>query len=213
MEEEPVSPRSINQKVNRDLETICLKCLKKELVARYGSAEGLAEDLKCWRDSKPIIARPVTRRERLWKWSKRRPAAVALLAVSLVSLALVLGGGSALVYHLNDALSEVLNGREQLAKANKSLQKSTVALSDSNDRLPHLAFTSQLQRADALYKSDPQQALHVLHDFEACPIDLRDAPWRFLDRSCQTRLKGTHIGDVVSIDGERLVFGLPKVKK
>src|SRR5262249_50867225 len=84
--DEPVSPSQLQSKTPRDLETICLKCLRKEPAGRYASAEALAEDLRRFQAGEPVQARPVGRLERAAKWAKRRPALAALLGVTLLAL-------------------------------------------------------------------------------------------------------------------------------
>jgi serine/threonine protein kinase/Tfp pilus assembly protein PilF len=87
--DDPVPPSRLQPKVPRDLETICLKCLRKEPEKRYASAGALAEDLKRFLDGEPIRARRVRLWERAAKWARRRPAAAALLGI-LVTAAVVL---------------------------------------------------------------------------------------------------------------------------
>ena len=90
---EPVPPSRLQPGVSPDLETICLKCLRKESGRRYESADALAEDLARYLDGEPILARPTPRWERAWKWVRRRPSAAALIAVSALSIFAAVAGG------------------------------------------------------------------------------------------------------------------------
>ncbi len=90
---EPVSPRQLQPGVSADLETICLKCLRKEPQRRYESADALAEDLGRYLGGEPILARPTPRWERAWKWVRRRPSTAALIVVSALSILSAAGGG------------------------------------------------------------------------------------------------------------------------
>ncbi len=93
LENEPVPPRQLNPQVDRDLETIAIKCLEKEPNRRYGSAAAVAADLRRFIAGEPIVARRTPAWERAWKWSRRRPALAGLAAVSLIAvLSTTLGG-------------------------------------------------------------------------------------------------------------------------
>ena len=93
LDHEPARPRSINSKLDRDLETICLKCLQKEPSRRYSSAAALADDLDRWGAGLPIAARPVPMWERTIKWVKRKPAIAALVLTVPLGLLALIGGG------------------------------------------------------------------------------------------------------------------------
>jgi TolB-like protein/tetratricopeptide (TPR) repeat protein len=90
LDTEPRQPRLLNRKIDRDLSTICLKCLEKDPKRRYSSALALAEDLERWLKHEPIQARHTGIFARGKKWGRRNPSR-ALLAASLVALAAAAG--------------------------------------------------------------------------------------------------------------------------
>jgi len=90
LDTEPRQPRLLNPKIDRDLSTICLKCLEKDPKRRYTSALALAEDLERWLKHEPIQARHTGIFARGKKWVRRNPTS-ALLAASLIALAAAAG--------------------------------------------------------------------------------------------------------------------------
>lgn len=74
----PRTPRQLQPKVPRDLETICLKSLEKDPHRRYASAEALAEDCAAFLRDDPITARPIRQWERALKWCRKDRALTAL---------------------------------------------------------------------------------------------------------------------------------------
>jgi serine/threonine protein kinase len=76
--------RSLAPSVDRDLETICARCLERDPKSRYQSAGDFAADLERWLDGRPIVARPVSPPARIWRWSRRNPKLVGAATAGLL---------------------------------------------------------------------------------------------------------------------------------
>ncbi len=89
--QEPVPPRVLQPRLPRDLETICLKCLRKDPGQRYATAEGLADDLGAFLEGRPVQARPVGWLEKTVKYARRHPAVATAALTVVASLLAILG--------------------------------------------------------------------------------------------------------------------------
>jgi WD40 repeat protein len=176
--QEPVTVSRIQPGVPRDLETICMRCLQKQPHKRYASAAELADDLRRFLRREPIRARRVSRAERVAKWARRRPAAAALVAVSLLS-SVCLGTGGA-VYHVR--LAGAL-AKAELARQNAESSKRKLAT--QLERARRNVYALQLGQVAQVADTDPGQALALLNDVQRSPADLRDFAWSFLHERCQ----------------------------
>ncbi len=107
LNDEPPSPRKLNARVPRDLETICLKCLEKDPKRRYAAATELANELRRFLDGKPILARPIGRAARIVRWCKRQPIVASLIAAVVLSMS----GGMGLATYF--ALAERDHAQEE----------------------------------------------------------------------------------------------------
>jgi WD40 repeat protein/tRNA A-37 threonylcarbamoyl transferase component Bud32 len=139
LEREPVSPRELNPQVPRDLETICLKCLEKEPARRYASAQALADELQRFLNKKPILARPVTRAQRLVKWSRREPKTAALLAAVFLSLLVGAIASTHFGLRANEQASKALEAQGDLRTAlgaeKKAKSELSVSLAETSRQL------------------------------------------------------------------------------
>ncbi|HEX6884336.1 MAG TPA: serine/threonine-protein kinase [Planctomycetota bacterium] len=107
LEEEPAPPSRLNPRVPRDLETICLTCLRKEAQRRYPSADALAQDLRRFLGGEPIQARPVGSLERLYRWGRRHPARATLVGGGACALVAALGVAFWMLHIQNARAGEV----------------------------------------------------------------------------------------------------------
>eukprot|EP00913_Durusdinium_trenchii_P010893 g10222.t1 len=126
LEREPVSPSQLNPAVDKDLETICLKCLQKDASKRYDTARGLAGDLECYLAGKPISARPISRPARLWRWCKRNPLG-ATVAGLILFLAIAGPMVAAIQIDTNRRLDTALTGEKEATATAEAKERETAA--------------------------------------------------------------------------------------
>jgi WD40 repeat protein/tRNA A-37 threonylcarbamoyl transferase component Bud32 len=135
MTKEPAPPRTLNPRLPRDLEIICLTCLEKEPSRRYASAAALAEDLENWLAGRPINARPVGVAGRLWRWCRREPVlagALGFAAVALVAFAVVSG---VFAFYRERTNHDLGKAAEDLTKALGTAQDQRNQAVTANDQL------------------------------------------------------------------------------
>ncbi len=139
---EPLAPRRLNPAVPRNLETICLRCLRKEPAHRYSTAREVADDLARFLRGEPIYARPASIVERTFRWCRRRPA-VATLLVALAAVA-------TLAFWYIDA------AKNRAESASVKFREANARLEDSLNRI-------ELERAEDLFRAgDSASALAPL---------------------------------------------------
>jgi serine/threonine protein kinase/tetratricopeptide (TPR) repeat protein len=135
---EPGSPRRLRVDVPRDLEAICLRCLRKEPEKRYPTANALAEDLDAWLGGRPVSARPVSRLERIGRWCRRNPL---LATISTVAVAAVLVGSVISTVLWREAVHHAQRAEsrsEQLARAVGNLRSAVETLFVTVSESPEL---------------------------------------------------------------------------
>ena len=144
LEKAPVPVREFDASVPKDLETIVLKCLEKSPSRRYESAEALADELDRFLTGKPILARPVSRVERGWRWCLRNPV-VAALSGAAASLLLAVAIVSTVAYFRVNAESRA---KTEALAAETEARKSEAAAKEV-EKQQRLAAERQTRVADA----------------------------------------------------------------
>jgi len=208
LEREPVRPRSLDPRVDRDLETVCLKCLEKEPGRRYGTAEALAEELERWLDGRPILARPAGQAERLWRWCRRNPAVAGLSA----GVALSLAGGMVI------STVFAVEAGKQAELARKRESETAVALAHTEE-----ALADGLLRPQGTFENPFQMhgAMKTLSVFEwQALVDLASLPpaqarvrLLFVEQTLRNESKAGQLGRRLEVALQAAVGTNPDIRR
>jgi tRNA A-37 threonylcarbamoyl transferase component Bud32 len=159
-ETEPPRPSLLRPGLDRDLETVCLKCLQKEPAKRYAAAAALADDLERWLRGEPIEARPVGQVERLWRWCRHNPTVAGLSS----GLAMALAAGTGI------SIGFALQAEHRRQRAEKAEDVAVVAQEDVERALgrslvrpldPNAAATLSEPEVEALWELAEKPAERV----------------------------------------------------
>jgi serine/threonine protein kinase/TolB-like protein len=169
---EPRNPRILNPKVDRDLSTICLKCLEKDPKRRYLSALALAEDLERWLKHVPIQARRIGPLVRSRKWVRRNPS-IAVMAAMLLALAVPLG---VMVWKSEFSRSPLATGIAVLPFENLSEQREDAAAfvdgvqDDILTKLARIADLKVISRTSVMEYRDKRNVRQIGNDLRVSHV-------------------------------------------
>lgn len=163
------SPRTLDKSIPKDLETICLKCLEKQPSKRFESAQELADEIHRFLRGEPIVSRPISEMERVYRWCQRNPTAATLfLAVLATGL---LGGviSGTLSYLTKQRMqAEAQEREEEMARreAELAMQRAEAAKLRVQQESPGWS-SAQIRPEDFKHMEESQAVNAALDQFQA----------------------------------------------
>ena len=181
--QEPVPPSRWQAGVPLDLETICLKCLRKEPEKRYASAAELADDLVRYQHGEPIRARPVGRLERGVKWVKRNPLVAGAVLAVVMSLLIGIGVSTWQAVRATTASSAARSAEARADEKRQEAEQQRELADQSQRRSRRLLYAADMNLAQqSLKQNNLGRARRLLDRHRPRPgeEDLRGWEWRYL---------------------------------
>jgi eukaryotic-like serine/threonine-protein kinase len=206
LHDEPRSPRSFNDRIPRDLETICLKAMSKEPSRRYQTAQAMADDLARYLTRQPITARRIGRVERSWRWCRRNSMVAGLTTAVVVALLLGTAGSTYFAIQAELRAAEAIAQRkladqkaneatEQEKRADRKAEESLASARDAQHQknlARQLLYRSNMNFAqEAWSMANVARVLELLAQVEQGPDepDLRGWEWYYQQQLCHGDLR------------------------
>ncbi len=208
--EEAVPPRRLNAAIDRDLETICLRCLRKDARQRFQTAADLADELERYRRGEPILSRPISVAARTVAWCRRNPQQAGLILAITAVLMLGTVVSSAFALRNRRLADAEIKLRLEAVEAERRQKQLTDQARQDRDQAIQNAFLADMRLADRALEVGQHgrvEDLLLAHVPRAGQRDLRSWVWYWnLARSRHqvTRLqdRGAPIRDLrISPDG------------
>jgi WD40 repeat protein/serine/threonine protein kinase len=176
LHDEPRPPRRLNDKIPRDLETICLKAMTKEPGRRYQTAGELADDLRRFLRNEPIRARPVGVLGQLWRWRRRNPVLAAVCVVAAAALLAATVFASLFALHKSEAAADLSVAKTEAETNYKESQKNLRKVTEiAGERRKTLEQTARLALTRGLKLCEEGEAptglLWMTRGLEIAPAD------------------------------------------
>lgn len=209
---DPVPPRGVNAVLPRDIETICLKCLEKNPERRYETAAALADDLDRFLLGAPILARPIGRVGRIWRWIERHRWRAGSITIIILALATILFGRSMLLKELTVSRESEGRLKQQLDRGSESLNEAQAKTSELKriaikeaEAARRSSYADSIQLGAALVATRPIDAIQILRRWIPAEneTDLRGFEWYYLMQAC-----GGDIVRVAAVDAPNNYSGI-----
>ena len=192
--DEAPSPRKLNGRIPRDLETICLKCLEKDPARRHSSAHELALELRRFLEGRPIYSRPTPKTVQAWRWCRRNPVSASFAAL-LLMLAVV---GPLVAINQNSLATRASEARQRESRARRNAEVAA-------EEMRRILYVSDMNVAkQALDEGNASRAFELLrrHVPRKEQVDLRRFEWRHMWKRCRAMVS------VPTLHHESAVWGV-----
>jgi len=158
LHDDPVPPKRLQPTVPADLETICLKCLDKNAIKRYASADWLADDLRRFLTGEPIRARPLSSWGRTVKWARRHPSLAVLGAVTVAATVALVAVLSVAYSRVTDAMAQK---QAALANEGEERRRAEVFAAD-NEKKRRLQRIADFDERRVCVSGQIEKCIHVV---------------------------------------------------